>query len=52
MNILIKNGRIVDGTGNPWFYGDIEVVDGKISRMARKLHAKADKTIDAGGLDD
>ncbi len=50
MNVLIKNGRIVDGTGNPWYYGDIEVVDGKINRMARKLRTDADRTIDAEGL--
>lgn len=50
MNILIKDGRIIDGTGNPWFYGDIEIEDGKIKRIARKLHGKADRTIDAGGL--
>ncbi len=28
-DILIEDGRIVDGTGNPWFYGDIEIEDGK-----------------------
>jgi N-acyl-D-amino-acid deacylase len=50
MNVLIKNGRVVDGTGNPWFYSDIEIENGKIKRMARKLKVKADRTIDAEGL--
>ncbi len=50
MNILVKNGRIVDGTGNPWFFGDIEIEDGKIKQIARKLAVKADRTIDAEGL--
>ena len=29
-DILIRNGKIIDGTGNNWFYGDIAVKDGKI----------------------
>jgi len=28
-DIIIKNGKIVDGTGNPWFYGDIGIKDGE-----------------------
>ncbi|MGB3304596.1 MAG: D-aminoacylase [Thermomicrobiales bacterium] len=31
---VIVNGRIVDGTGNPWFYGDIALSDGVIERVA------------------
>lgn len=50
MNILIKNGRIIDGTGNPWYYGEVEIEDGKIKRMARKLGGKAGRVIDADGL--
>jgi len=50
MSVLIKDGRIVDGTGNPWFYSDIEIENGKIKRMARKLKVKAGRTIDAEGL--
>ena len=29
-DILIHNGKIIDGTGNSWFYGDIAIKDGKI----------------------
>jgi len=29
-DILIRNGKIIDGTGNSWYYGDIAVKDGKI----------------------
>ncbi|MFC2003821.1 amidohydrolase family protein [Chloroflexota bacterium] len=50
MNILIKNAKVVDGTGNPWFCSDIEIEDGKIKQMERKLAVKADRTIDAEGL--
>lgn len=50
MNILIKNGKVIDGTGNPWYYADIEIEDGKIKRMERKLEIKADKVINAEKL--
>lgn len=50
VNILIKNGKIVDGTGSPWFRSDIEIESGRISRIARRIDKKADRTIDASGL--
>ena len=31
--IVIKNGRIVDGSGNPWFYADVGIRDGKIAKI-------------------
>lgn len=48
-DLLITNGRIVDGTGNPWFVGDIAVDNGKIIKVG-KLQADATHTIDATGL--
>jgi N-acyl-D-amino-acid deacylase len=30
LDLILKNGKIVDGSGNPWYYGDIGVKDGKI----------------------
>lgn len=30
-DLMIRNAKIIDGTGNPWFYGDIGIRDGKIS---------------------
>ena len=50
MDILIKNGRIVDGTGNPWFYSDILLSGGEIKAIGRGLVVAADKVIDAEGL--
>ncbi|MFB0561898.1 MAG: amidohydrolase family protein [Candidatus Lokiarchaeia archaeon] len=50
MDILIKNGRVVDGTGNPWFHREIGIENGKIKEMAGEIKDKADVTIDAGGL--
>ncbi|HDI12200.1 MAG TPA: D-aminoacylase [Candidatus Bathyarchaeota archaeon] len=47
-SIIIKGGKIVDGTGNPWFYGDIGIKNGKISKIDR-LHSEAEKVIDAEG---
>jgi len=32
-DLIIENGRIVDGTGSAWFYGDVAVSDGRIARI-------------------
>ena len=32
-DLLIKNGKIMDGTGNPWFFGDVAIKDGKIEKV-------------------
>ncbi len=50
VDVLIKNGRIADGTGNPWIYGDIAIKDGKIVRHGKLGDIAAEKTIDATGL--
>lgn len=46
-DILITNGKIIDGTGNNWFYGDVAVKDGKVVAIGTKLSYNAGKTIDA-----
>ena len=48
--ILIRNGKIIDGTGNSWYYGDIAVNTGKIVEIGKQLNYSAGKTIDASGL--
>ena len=48
-DILIKNGKIIDGTGNPWFYGDIAIRKNKIWAIGNLDHVKSKQTIDAGG---
>lgn len=48
-DILIKNGRVVDGTGNPSSNFDIAVKDGKIERVDRSLRGDAQVVIDASG---
>jgi len=49
-DLVIKNGRIVDGAGNPWYWGDVAVADGRIAAVGRLADAEADRVIDAEGL--
>jgi N-acyl-D-amino-acid deacylase len=48
-DVLIKNGQIVDGTGNPWFKADIAIASGKIVKIGRGLQGEAKTIIDASG---
>ncbi|HQU93467.1 MAG TPA: D-aminoacylase [Pyrinomonadaceae bacterium] len=47
-DVLITNARIIDGTGNPWFWGSVAIRDGKIAGVGR-VEGSADRTIDAKG---
>src|ERR1700692_1500437 len=47
--LLIKNGRVIDGSGMPAFRGDVGVRNGKIAEIGR-LRGAATRTIDADGL--
>jgi N-acyl-D-amino-acid deacylase len=49
-DILIKNAKIVDGTGNPWFYGDIGIKGDTIAAIGNLSEETAKKTILAEGL--
>ncbi|MBN8673188.1 MAG: D-aminoacylase [Chitinophagales bacterium] len=49
-DIIIRNGKIIDGSGNNWYYGDVAIKDGKIALINRNINAPATKTIDAAGL--
>jgi N-acyl-D-amino-acid deacylase len=49
-DVLITGGRIVDGSGSPWFVADIGIVDGRIARIGRLAGATAGRRIDASGL--
>ncbi|WP_194841097.1 N-acyl-D-amino-acid deacylase family protein [Sporosarcina cascadiensis] len=46
-DLLIKNGRIVDGTGSPWYYADLAVTNGKIEEIGLLNDQKAKRVIDA-----
>ncbi|MDP2901343.1 MAG: D-aminoacylase [Candidatus Bathyarchaeota archaeon] len=48
-DLVIKGGRIIDGSGNPWFHGDVAVTNGTISAVGR-VETEAREAIDASGL--
>lgn len=50
VDILIHHGKIIDGTGNPWFYGDVAIKDKKIIAVGNLASWQAEKMIDATGL--
>ena len=47
-DLLVKNGRIIDGSGRPAFHGDVGIARGKIVEMGR-LDGPAKRTIEADG---
>lgn len=46
---VIVNGKILDGTGNPWYYADIAINDDEIVEIGNLKDVSARKTIDANG---
>ncbi|HEX3232837.1 MAG TPA: D-aminoacylase [Gemmatimonadales bacterium] len=48
-DVLIRHGRIIDGTGSPWYAGDVGIRDGKIAVIGRLHDATAKQIIDAAG---
>jgi N-acyl-D-amino-acid deacylase len=49
-DIIIRHGKIIDGTGNNWYYADLGVKDGKIVAIGRSIDLPAKKIIEANGL--
>jgi N-acyl-D-aspartate/D-glutamate deacylase len=49
-DLLVRGGKVVDGSGNPWFLGDVAVREGRIAAVGRLPGAKAKRVIDARGL--
>ncbi len=47
--IVITNGHIIDGTGSPWYSGDIGIRDGKLAAIGNLSAATRKRTIDAAG---
>ncbi len=48
-DVVISNGHVIDGTGSPWYSGDIGIRDGKIAAIGNLTGASAKRTIDAHG---
>ena len=48
-DVLIRNGRVLDGSGNPWIATDIGIRGGRIVDMGRLGNPSASRVIDAGG---
>jgi dihydroorotase/N-acyl-D-amino-acid deacylase len=49
-DLLIRGGRIVDGTGSPWYRGDVAIRGDRIAAVGLLPGAQARDTIDATGL--
>ena len=45
-DLILKNGFIIDGTGNPGFYGDIAIKDNLIAKIDSKINSNTNKEID------
>ncbi len=48
-DVLITGGKVVDGTGNPWYKADVAVADGKIAAIGNLMGKSAKRVIDATG---
>jgi N-acyl-D-amino-acid deacylase len=48
-DIVITNGHIIDGTGSPWYSGDLGIRDGRITAIGNLAAASRKRTIDAAG---
>jgi N-acyl-D-amino-acid deacylase len=49
-DLVILNGKLVDGSGNPWYYADVAIQNGKIVRIDNLKHVSSTRVIDATGL--
>jgi N-acyl-D-amino-acid deacylase len=49
-DIVIHGGRIIDGTGNPWYVGDVAITDGRIVAIGKIPSAVAKRVIEANGM--
>jgi N-acyl-D-amino-acid deacylase len=49
-DLVIANGHIIDGTGSPWYAGDVAVKDGRIAAIGNLSSASRKRTMDAHGL--
>lgn len=46
-DVILRNGKIIDGKGNPWYRGEVGIKDGKIQKVASSIHGNSLEEIDA-----
>ena len=49
-DLVIRNGHVIDGTGSPWYAGDVAIRGGRIAAIGRLDGAAARRTLDARGM--
>jgi N-acyl-D-amino-acid deacylase len=49
-DLVIANGHIIDGTGSPWYAGDVAIKSGHIAAIGNLANAARKRTIDAHGM--
>jgi N-acyl-D-amino-acid deacylase len=49
-DIVIRNGHIIDGTGSPWYAGDVAILNGRVAAIGSLANVPARRIIDAHGL--
>jgi N-acyl-D-amino-acid deacylase len=49
-DLVIENGHIIDGTGSPWYAGDLGIRGEKIAAIGHLAHAAATRRVDAHGM--
>jgi len=49
-DLLLTGGKIVDGSGNSWFYGDVGIKNGKVAAVGILSQSTASRKIDVSGL--
>ena len=49
-DVIIRNGRVLDGSGNPWRRADVALRGDRIAAVGDLSEAQADREIDAAGL--
>lgn len=50
LDLVLKNGQVIDGTGNPWFKADVGIQEGKIAAVGDLAGAEARRVVDVAGL--
>lgn len=48
--LVIQNGRVVDGTGNSWYRADLGIADGRIMKISRVPLTDTERVVDVGGM--